>query len=146
TRSLEYSGLNGRLSAERQSFTGWIGGAANLGYSYDNFGRLSILTYPEGAVGKGGAYSVRYLYQNGYMKRVEDPVSFGTHAMATYNAADGYEEVITWGAFKTKITPDVMNRPAQIVMGPWNYSTNDFGTRESDSGAIQYDGAGNLPQ
>jgi RHS repeat-associated protein len=143
-RNLQYLALNGRPSYDIQSFNGWTGGSASIGYSYNNFGLLDTITYPEGMTGKGGAFSARYVYQNGALKRVEDPVTLGTHAMATFNAAGAFEEILTWGGYKTRITPDVMNRPSQIVIGPWNYTLNDFSTRQYDSGAFQYDGAGNI--
>src|SRR5262249_50276527 len=97
-RQLTYGGLNGRLSNESHTYQDWVDSAPTMSYTYDPFGQLQTIVYPEGPIGRGGAFSLLYTYQNGYVVSAYDPNSPST-ALATvaYNAAGGVQEVRTSG-------------------------------------------------
>lgn len=143
SKKFYYTGLNGRLGSQPNTFVGWAGGTATLGYGYNNFGLLSSQAYPEGAASKGGAFSVNYLYANGFPTRVYDSLNQTSFASATYNPAGGFQEVATTGYTKTRITTDVRNRPATIDITQTNPFTGAI-TSYFGSGTYAYDGAGNI--
>jgi YD repeat-containing protein len=141
--------------AGRLQLSDWGSVAATLGYLYNNFGLVSQVSYPEGAVGKGGAFSVTNVYRNGYAVQAWDTIDWqqdpaalaNAQARATYNAAGGFQQIVTRGSGGTVILPDMRNRPSRITIGTGTYdpATDTFsaGTHHQ-SGAYPYDGAGNI--
>jgi RHS repeat-associated protein len=151
TRELYYAGLNGRISSERNLFDGWTGTSplVPVGYSYNNFGLASLLTYPEGQAGLGGSLSLSYTYSNGSLTKATDLATGLDQATATYNAAGGYESVVSNGGVTTRIPAEVRNRPDKITVGKGTY--DPVGDAFSiithyKSKQYQYDGAGNISQ
>jgi len=139
TRTYSYAGLNGRLSALVQ-------GIGSLAYTYNNFGLVSSLAYPEGPAGKGGAFTVNDTYANGFPTKVASPPTApGTpeQVLASakkYNAAGGFQELWTTGDagnVTTTITPDARNRPGEITV---TFSAQTLYPKAT----YQYDGAGNI--
>jgi YD repeat-containing protein len=146
-----FGGLNGRPSSERHFFDGWSlpTDPVPIGYSYNSFGQIDTLTYPEGAAGKGGAFSIVNKYSNGYPTEVWDPSqpippTQGAEAQAvvTYNAAGGIFGVVTHGSMRTSVSADSRWRPQSITIGKSNGT--DFTRTDYASGTYTYDGAGNI--
>jgi RHS repeat-associated protein len=145
-----YGGLNGRSSSERHFFDGWSSPSdpVAVAYTYNPFGQIDTLTYPEGPAGKGGAFSILNKYSNGYPTEVWDPSlpmppTQGAEAQATvtYNAAGGIAVVTTHGSMSTTVdsASDARWRPKSIMIGKSDGSRTDYA-----SGAYTYDGAGNI--
>lgn len=149
TRELHYTGLNGRVSRERNYLAGWTGSQTlvPVAYEHNPFGLVSRLVYPEGQTGLGGAFSLFHGYANGYLTKAWDPSFTTNQATATYNAAGGYESVTTFGNVTTRIPAEVRNRPERITVGIGAYDAlNDAfsGGTFFRSGPYEYDGAGNV--
>jgi RHS repeat-associated protein len=142
SRNIYYLGLNGRISEERSVPAEWPSATpAILSYHYDTLGLLDSTTYPEGPLGKGGAFGVAITNTNGFPEKVRDTSAAPNVylAVATYNAASGVDSIVLPAGAKTTITSDEMNRPKRITGGVltgtnWTY----------DSGEYKYDGAGNI--
>jgi RHS repeat-associated protein len=165
TRQLYYlaQGLNGRLSKERHQFAGPTAGSTALDvaieYSYNPFGLLSRTTYPEGAPGKGGAFTLAYNYANGHLlegwdaqmcgaPQAGDPPGQGCgctgpgctpQARAVLNPMDGVQKLTVPGNRMTQIDPDRRSRPHRIRI-----ANSDLTDGKYDSQSFEYDGAGNI--
>lgn len=139
TRELRYNTGTGRLVEDRSYFPGWSP-TATLKYSYNGFGLVSRIDYPEGPAGKGGAFAVGYGYSNGYLTQMNDAIAVSTmFGTASYNAAGGFKEIATMGGVKTAITPDEMFRTKSITVTRVSPQTTHLAT-----GDYVYDGVGNI--
>jgi RHS repeat protein len=146
TKTLTYGGLNGRVSVLNQTIGG-VSSAFPTTYTYDNYGNVATLSYPEGPAGQGGSLNVGYTYSNGVPVAVRDLATSLTLASVTYNPAGGIQNLTTPQSMTTTITPDDRNRPRKITIGRGTYNVNtDVYSERTDyqSGSFNYDGAGNI--
>jgi RHS repeat-associated protein len=150
------TGLNGRLTQEVHTYAGWFGGGSvTTAYTYNNFGLLDTLVYPEGQTGKNAYFRLAYGYSNGYpvacwdwgkdasgndLTRPTDPAL--AQASLTYNAAGGIQDTFTAGGMRDWTEPEVSSRPKQITIGKWDGS--GFTRTDYQSGQYLYDGAGDI--
>jgi len=147
-----YEHASGRVTQTRHFFDGWSATeAVPIVHSYNSFGLVDALTYPEGPAAKGGAFAITYTYSNGYPTAAWDPEQVmppdpnaQAQAAFAFNAAGSPEAVTTHGQVRTEILPDPWSRPKEINIGLWNGS--GFTRLDYASGAYAYDGAGNIAQ
>ncbi len=177
TRSIYYNGFSGRVSKEQNLLRGWNASAdildASILYSYNAFGLVSKLTYPEGPAGLGGLFALKNNYVDGYLIETWDDAICQTQqpsdppgkacpscvagqtctpqGKATYNAAGGFQVVTAYGNVSTNTIPDARNRPSKVTIGKGSYnattdSYSDHGNARTyfRSGLFAYDGAGNI--
>lgn len=145
TKEYSYGGLSGRLSKQRSYFGRFSTVELTMQSTYNNFGLLSSVVYPEADPIQNGSLTINYDYSNGVPVVMRGTGVATPLATATYNASGGVEEVATLGNVKTRITPDPQNRPSSIAIGRFDAGNGQFtGTNYFASGAYHYDGAGNI--
>ncbi len=142
-----YGGLGGRLSETVHEFLDWPAGVTEkTSYSYDYQGQVSAITYPREIPANRSVSKITYSYANGLV--VSLTADYYVNAInvsrVTYNAAAAVETLETPGGGRTIMTFDARNRPRTITAGQMGSTT--WGRKDFESGAYEYDGAGNIYQ
>jgi RHS repeat-associated protein len=145
TQKYYYSGLNGRPSGESTKFPE-AAPTFKSATTYNNFGLPSILTYPtEGT--ERLTRGIQNSYKNGFLRSVSDGSYNPPLAIVQdlqYNPAGGLSQILTVGNVRDTVTADSRNRPARIQVEKIDPATGNSLVPYWDTGAYQYDGAGNI--
>jgi len=144
-RQLNYNGLNGRISEEKERYNAFWSGTPpwlSTNYIYDNFGLPSRLMYPIPVGSPRAPMTIAYAHNHGFLtevasnKATNDPNVFTPLVNVSYGSS-GVPQSLTFsnGVVET-MALDAASRPlSQTVSGSgtfWN------------SGTYAYDGAGNI--